>query len=178
MTAAAYVPITDQERVQSYIRALVSPAALFGAALSAGVGQWRDVPPEWHQGAAGYGSRFASSLAEHVVQESILSGTAAVLSEDPRYIRSGGSGFRPRFKYALAETVMAQSREGRRRVSWSKIGALAGGAFLSRRWQPPSTAHPRSGLTSLAASAGAAAGFNVAHEFLPRLFRLSFLTLE
>ena len=66
---------------------------------------------------------------------------------------------------------MARTNDGSRQLSLSKIGAFAGGSFLSRAWQPPSTAGPSDAAMNLAASVGVAAGFNVAREFLPRIFR-------
>jgi hypothetical protein len=161
---------TKQQRLNEYLRGLVNPIAVIGSAAGAGIGQWRDSPPEWGQGGAGYGARFASSFSGHIVQQTILSGTAACLGEDTRYIHSGQRGFKRRLKYALASTVMARANDGSRRLSLSQMGSFAGGAFLSRLWQPPSTGGAADGVASLAASVGVAAGFNVVREFVPRLF--------
>lgn len=163
---------TKQQRLSDYLRGLVSPLAGIGSAAGAGIGQWRDRPPEWAQGGTGFGARFASSFAQHFVQQTILSGTAACLGEDTQYFRSGQRGFKRRLKYALASTVMARTRDGSRQVSIAKIGAFTGGSFLSRGWQPPSTAGASDAAMNLAASVGVAAGFNVAREFLPRIFRM------
>jgi len=171
-------PLTSQQRWHDYELGLVGFLPFVGSAISAGLGQWRDTPHEWGQGGSAYGTRMASSFAQHAVQQTILAGTAALLAEDSRYVRSGLTGFRPRLKYALTGTVMARSRDGRRHVSWSKIGALTGAAFLSRAWQPPSSARPQSAGISMAAGLGVAAGLNVAHEFLPRLFRMGWLRLD
>ena len=162
---------TKQQRWNDYLRSLVSPLAILGSAAGAGIGQWRDSPPEWAQGGAGLGARFASSFAQHFVQQTILSGTAACLGEDTRYFRSGQRGFKRRLKYALESTVMARASDGSRQLSLSKIGAFAGGSFLSRAWQPPSTAGGSAAAMNLAASVGVAAGFNVTREFIPRIFR-------
>ena len=163
---------TNQQRLNEYLRGMFSPLAVVGSAAGAGIGQWRDNPPEWAQGGAGYGARFASSFSEHFVQQTILSGTAACLGENTQYVRSGQHGFKRRLKYALASTVMARANDGSRQVSLSQIGAFTGGAFLSRLWQPPSTSGAADGVVNLAASLGVAAGFNVAREFIPRLFHL------
>jgi len=162
---------TKQQRLNEYLRALVSPIAVIGSAAGAGIGQWRDSPPEWAQGGSGYGVRYASSFAEHFVQQTILSGTAACLGEDTRYIPSEQRGFKRRLKYALASTVMARANDGSRQLSFAKIGAFAGGAFVSRAWQPPSTSAAPDAIVNLAASVGVAAGFNVVREFVPRVLR-------
>src|ERR1700744_1221776 len=45
-------PLSFSDRVKIYGRSFIQPEALIGPALGAGVGQWRDTPPEWGQGAS------------------------------------------------------------------------------------------------------------------------------
>jgi len=161
-------PPPEESGWHNYFAGLVSPIAVVGSAAGAGIGQWRNSPREWGLGAAGYGTRFASSFAEHVVYQSILSGTASVLREDTRYRVSGESRFKVRLKYALVSTFLARSRDGSRHVSLSKISAFTGAAFLSRAWQPPSTGPPHNAAVNLGASVAVGAGVNVAREFLPQ----------
>lgn len=168
-------PLTRHQRLRDYLLSLVSPIPVFGSAASAAIGQWRDHPNEWKEGAAGYGRRFASSMAQHVAGQTMLSGAAALLDENNRYVRSGQSGIRRRLRYALISTVLARSRDGSRHVSFSKIGTLAGAALLSRAWQPPSSAQPHNAWANFGASLGVAAGFNVLREFLPRRFHPGWL---
>jgi len=164
------VKLTGHQRSRDYLVSLVSPVPVLGSVASAGIGQWRDHPSEWKEGAAGYGRRFASSMAQHVAAQTMLSGAAAVLKEDNRYRRSGQFGVRRRLKYALIRTVLARAPDGSRHVSFSKLGSFAGAAFISRAWQPPSSAAPQNALANIGASLGAAAGFNVLREFLPRRY--------
>jgi hypothetical protein len=70
---------------------------------------------------------------------------------------------------------MARSRNGSRHVSISEIGGFAGGAFISRAWQPSSNAQASNAAASMGVSIGLAAGMNVAHEFFPRIFHIWFL---
>lgn len=163
--------LTGSLRLHNYLYNLVSPLAVIGSAASAGIGQWRDVPGQWKQGGAGYGRRFASAMAQHIAGQTILSGAAALLKEDTRYVPSPQAGFRRRLEYALLSTVSARGPDGLRRLSLPKISAFVGAAIVSRAWQPPSTAEPHNALSSLGASLSVAAGFNVLREFLPRRFR-------
>ncbi len=158
-------------RLHEYVSGLFSPISIVSSAASAGMGQWRVSPKEWGQGGAGYGARFASSFGTHIVRQSIVSGTAALLNEDTRYLPSGESHFGPRLKYALASTFLARGEDGYRQVSLSKIGGFVGAAFISRAWQPPSTAHTQNAFANIGVSVGITAGMNVAREFLPRIFR-------
>jgi hypothetical protein len=162
--------MTTQQRWHRYFTDLVSPAAVIETAAGAGITQLTDTPSEWQQGATGYGYRFANSFGIHVVRATIRNGAAALLHEDNRYIPSGATGFGPRLKYALTSTVLARSRDGSRHVSASAISGFVGGAFISRAWQPPSTAHANNAASSLGVSVGLSAGMNVAHEFFPRIF--------
>jgi hypothetical protein len=165
----AYVPLTGSERLHRYLLGLVSPGAVVRSAAAAGINQWNNTPAEWHQGAEGYGRRFASSYAGHMVRQSLQSGLGAVFDEDNRYVPSTASGFGPRLGYALSSTFIARSHTGARKVSISAAGSLVGSAFISRAWQPPSTSHPSNALTSVVITGGVIAGLHVAREFFPNL---------
>ena len=164
----ASASITGGDRLRWYLKSTISPLSFVTSAASAGFGQWRDTPKEWRQGAEGYGLRFVSSYGEHVVRETLGFGASAILHEDNRYHRSGESDVRPRIRYAVASTFLARRDDGSRRVSFSRIGAFAGAALISRLWQPKSTHSPRSGAVNFGTSIGIAAAFNVVREFWPR----------
>src|ERR1035441_2372016 len=66
--------LTASGRAKLYVSALINPFSFVESAASAGFGQWRDRPPEWRQGAAGYGRRFASSFAQHATGETLKFG--------------------------------------------------------------------------------------------------------
>jgi hypothetical protein len=55
--------------------------AWFSAAVGAGIGQWRDSPWEWKQGARGYGLRYGSGFATRVTRETITFSAATLLHE-------------------------------------------------------------------------------------------------
>lgn len=166
----AYVPPTERERLRMYFKELVSPEAVVRSAAGAGIGQWRDVPHEWGEGGLGFGRRFASSYAEHIVRETLLFGSSSALHEDNRYIRSSESGVGNRLKYALESSVLARHDDGTRHLTFAKIGSFLGAAFISRTWQPASTRGPAHAGYDFGISMGASAGFNVVREFLPDLF--------
>jgi len=165
---SATVPLSRTERRQQYVDELFSPFSFVESAVSAGFGQWRDRPPEWRQGAAGYGRRFASSFAQHATQETLKFGLASLLHEDNRYIASGRSNFLPRLLYALESTFQSRDDNGWRQVSYSNIGSLAGASLLSRTWQPKSTGGAGNGAVNFGVSIIFAAGLNVGREFLHR----------
>ena len=64
-TVPTYKPVgelTLGDRFTIYRKAVVRPYSLVGPAFGAGIGQWEDEPPEWGQGAKGYGRRIASGM--------------------------------------------------------------------------------------------------------------------
>jgi hypothetical protein len=166
----AFVPMTESQRLREFFKDTVSPPSFVTSAANAGIGQARDRPEEWKQGGEGYGLRFASSFGTHIVRATLQFGASSLLHEDNRYIPSGQTGAKARIGYAVESTFLARRDDGSRRLSYSRIGAFAGAALISRLWQPDSTRTGRSAAINFGITMGVAAGFNVAREFLPRVF--------
>ncbi|MBZ5726994.1 MAG: hypothetical protein LAP87_18605 [Acidobacteriia bacterium] len=164
-----FVPMTEGERLRQYLKDTFHPISLVSSAAAAGIGQWRDTPPEWKQGGEGFGKRFASSYAEHIVRETMLFGASSVLQEDNRWFPSERQGAGARIGYAVESTFLAHRNDGTRRLSFSHIGSFVGAAFVSRLWQPASSSQPHNAGINLGTSIGVAAGFNVVREFFPAL---------
>jgi hypothetical protein len=169
--ATAFRPLTQRERTHIYLTTLVNPLGYAKAGLSAGIDQWKDKPQEWQQGASGYGKRFASIVGQYTIQRSATFGVASALHEDNRYFNSGKKGFWSRTAYALASSVLARHNDGSRNVSFSQVGGVAAGAFLSRLWQPPSQHRAEDGAVSFGITMGSNTAFSVVKEFLPDLGR-------
>lgn len=93
-----------------------------------------------------------------------------MLHEDNRYVRLGEGSAGTRLKYAVESTFLARRDDGTRRLSYSRfIGVVATG-FISREWQPHSTSDLQSAGSSMGFTLASEAGFNVAREFLPKVF--------
>jgi len=164
---SAYVPLTREERLDLYFRSMFGPMAWVRSGISAGWGQLRDRPKEWNEGARGFGLRYGSATAERITRGTITAGAAALLHEDNRYFHPAATDKGARLKYALASTFLARKDDGTRRFSFSRIGGMGAAALISRTWQPESTSSMRSAGVNFGVMLGAAAGFNVAREFLP-----------
>ena len=170
-TVEDFVPMTRTDREVEYIRGLVGPSAFVYSAAQAGIGQARERPDEWGQGARGFGLRMGSAYAAHVVGTTVTDGLAWALKEDNRYFASGETSFGRRLWYALTSTLLARRDDGSRTFSFSAVGGGAGGAFISRAWQPPSTTSAGDGAVAFGLGMGFRAGVNVLHEFAPRSIR-------
>jgi len=167
---AAYVPLNQKERFDSYVHHMFGPETIFRTSAGAGINQLMNTPSEWKQGASGYGLRWSSIYGEHVIHSTVMYGTSVALHEDNRYFQSGLTGFGPRLKYALASTFLARHENGTRHLSVSRMSGFVTAAAISRLWQPPSTSHFENAADSFGVGIGVEAGFNVAREFFPRLF--------
>jgi hypothetical protein len=166
-----FAPMTRSERLAYYASHLVDPESVLRAAVSAGIKQASNNPKEWGGGAEPYGYRVGSAFAQHVIQRTLMDGSAWALHEDNRYFVSGQTGFFRRVKYAVRGTLMARHDDGHQSLSFSRIGGTAGAAFISRIWLPRSETTAGDGAVSFGLNMGSEIGFNVFREFFPDLKR-------
>jgi hypothetical protein len=75
------------------------------------------------QGWGGYGKRYSSRFAQHLVKRSFILAIQAMDGEDPRRIRSEHRGLWPRTKDAVNFTFVAQRDDGTRGFAYSRIAA-------------------------------------------------------
>lgn len=170
--ASDFRPLTQTERTHLYLKTMVNPLGYIKAGFSAGIDQWKDKPPEWEQGASGYGKRVANILGQYSIQRSVTFALSSALHEDNRYFNSGKTGIWSRTEYALASGILARHDDGSRYPSVSQLGGTAAGAFLSRLWQPGSQSSVGDGAVSFGITMGSNIGFSVVKEFLPDVARL------
>jgi len=168
--ALVYTAPTQSDKYHHFVADTFSIESVVRAAAGAAILQGMNTPGEWGQGAEGYSKRFASDYAEHVIRQSLMFGASSALGEDNRYFLSQRAGAGPRLSYALESTFLARTHSGHRRLSYSRIGSVVATAFISRTWQPRSTNGGHNAELSIISVFGAEAGFNVAREFLPRIF--------
>src|SRR5262249_49101466 len=154
---------------RQFVKKTFSPGSVVRAGAGAAIGQARNSPHEWGQGAAGYGKRLGSAFAGHVIKNSIQYPVAYFRHEYLGYQPSQKHGVLPRLGYALESTVITHRTDnGRRTVAAGEISGAAGSGLISRLWQPASTRTIASGFGSAGITLGADAGMNVAKEFWPR----------
>ena len=106
-----YVRPTERTMASNYIFDAYGPYPIAGSAFAAGINQFSDEPPEWGQGAEGYGKRFGSDFAIAAVGTTTRYGLAEALTEDTLYYRCQCSGFFPRLRHAVISSVTARRGE-------------------------------------------------------------------
>ena len=167
--ASDFKPLTQSERTRLYLDTMINPFGYIKAGFSAGIDQWNNKPPEWEQGASGYGKRYVNILGQYSIQRTVTFGLSSALHEDNRYFNSGKKEFWPRIGYAISSGILARHDDGSRHISISQLGGVAAGSFLSRSWQPRSQNSAADGAVSFGITMGSNMGFGVVKEFLPDL---------
>jgi len=161
------VTLTGQQRQQIYLQqTLTTPSAYFKRMFTAGIDQARDSPPQWQEGWAGYGERFASREGQFITANSLAALGNAALRYEPRYDQCRCSGFWPRTRHAVVRNFLTYDRsEEQRRLQWALFGGAFGGGLISTAWKP----HPRNafaeGGRAMLGQAGYGALLNFFIEF-------------
>jgi len=163
-------PLTLGERFTIYSHSVLRPYTLVGPAIGAGIGQWENEPPEWGQGAEGYGRRIASGMGRHLIAETIRFGVAATDGEDPRYRRSREIGVWNRTRHAIVETFTSQTESGARVPAYSRFAGTYGAAFIANAWYPESRATAGYALRRGSTALGSSLAFHLFEEFIPQKY--------
>ena len=165
-------PLSKQEKFDYYLRHTFSPQDLLKRSALAGIAQWRNHPPEWEQGLAGYGRRLSSSYGQHAIKKTIQFSVGAALKEDPRYFASADNGFWRRTGHAVAHTMIVRNDDNRRVFSVGRLSGTLGGSFISRTWHPERQQTVANALRNAGVSLSAEASWNVLREFWPEIKRM------
>ena len=166
VTNSDYVFPTDEERFKRYIKRTIGPGRLAWSAATAGINQWTNHPEEWGQGAKGYGRRYASSLGENAIRQTVTYGLDSAMGLDTGFQRSKREGFFPRFKDALLQNVTSRTRKGNRVVSVPRLAGVYTGAIISRETWYPERYNYKDGLRSGTKSLITGFGINLVREFV------------
>jgi len=114
--ALTYRRPTEKTRLHNYFFDTFGPYPIVGAAVVAGINQADNAPPEWKQGAEGYGKRFGSSFAIAGVSTTTRYALARAFREDTLYYRCECKGFLPRLSHAVSSSFTSRRGDDGRRV--------------------------------------------------------------
>jgi hypothetical protein len=162
-----YVRPTERTMANNYFFDAFGPYPTTGAALAAGINQWTDSPPEWHQGMKGYARRFGSDFGMAAVGTTTRYALSEAFREDTLYYRCECKGFFPRLSHAVLSTVTARHGEdGHRAFSFSSLLAPYTGSTLAVYGWYPGRFGAKDALRMGNYNLLAYMGGNVALEFL------------
>jgi hypothetical protein len=133
-----YFRPTQKTKLRNYAFDAFGPYPITGAALAAGIGQTYNSPPEWNQGAEGYGRRIGSAFGIAAVSTTTRYGLAQAFREDTLYYRCECKGIFPRFRHAVISTLTARHGEdGHSVFSFPALIAPYAGAMTAvYAWYP------------------------------------------
>jgi len=133
-----YVRPTERTKVSNYAFDAFGPYPIAGAAFAAGINQWSNEPPEWGQGAEGYGKRLGSDFGIAAIGTTTRYGLAEAFREDTLYYRCECVGPLPRLRHAVISTLTGRRGEdGHRAFSFSALAAPYAGSMIAVHvWYP------------------------------------------
>ncbi len=159
----------------SYLRQLRSelldPGAAAGALIGAAFDQNGREPPEWGQGAAGYGRRVASGLGQYTVDRTVAVSVAAALHLEARYHRSGVTGAPQRIRHAIFAAILSDTAGGGRTLNVPALAGACGGGMAMLAWYPDRYS-VKDGLRFSVGRMGGVAIGNLFTEFWPDIKRI------
>jgi hypothetical protein len=137
-TTYLYTRPSQTLKIHNYWFDAFGPYPIAGAAVASGIGQADNSPPEWKQGAAGYGRRFASDFGIAAVTTTTRYGLAQAFRQDTLYYRCECKGLLPRTRHALISTLTARrGNDGHSVFSFpALIAPYAGTMTAVYAWYP------------------------------------------
>jgi hypothetical protein len=162
-----YTRPTEKTKFHNYIFDMIGPYPILGAALSAGINQADNTPPEWRQGAEAYGKRFGSNFGIAAVSTTTRYTLAEVFGEDTLYYRCECKGFFPRLSHAMISTLVTRRGDDGHRVFSvpSLVAPYAGTMTAVYAWYP-SRYNAKDGFRMGNYTLLGYAGGNIAREFI------------
>jgi len=162
-----YTRPTEKTKMQNYFFDAFGPYPAAGAALAAGIGQAYNTPPEWKQGAEGYGKRFGSDFGIAAISTTARYGLAEAFREDTLYYRCECKGVFPRLRHALISTLTSRrGQDGHTIFSFPALVAPYAGAMTAVYAWYPSRYDARDAFRMGNYTLLSYAGGNLALEFL------------
>jgi hypothetical protein len=162
-----YIRPTEKIKLRNYVFDAFGPYPIVGAGFAAGINQAYRTPPEWEEGAEGYGKRFGSDFAIAAVSTTTRYMFAQALHEDTLYYRCECKGFLPRLGHAMISTFTARrGDDGHRVFSVSALVAPYAGTMTAVYGWYPDRFNAEDGFRMGNYSLIGYAGGNLGLEFL------------
>ncbi|MGA2966639.1 MAG: hypothetical protein ABSD64_10525 [Terriglobales bacterium] len=135
---ATYTRPTQATKLRNYAFDAFGPYPIAGAGIAAAINQVQNTPPEWRQGAEGYGKRFGSDLGIAAVTTTTRYALSEAFHEDALYYGCECKGVFPRLRHAVISTLTARrGGDGHRVFSFPALVAPYAGTMTAvYAWYP------------------------------------------
>jgi len=158
---------TEKTKLHNYFFDTFGPYPIVGAAVVAGINQYEGTPPEWNQGAEGYGRRVGSNFAIAGISTTTRYALAKAFREDTLYYRCECKHFFPRLSHAVLSTFTSRrGDDGHRVFSFPALVAPYAGTMTAAYAWYPDRYNAKDGFRMGNYSLLGYIGGNIALEFL------------
>ena len=168
-------PQTAGEKFKMAIKDDFGPSTFVIRAAVAGADEARNSIPEFHEGGAGFGRYYWHSLADSVVENTLVEFVVPVAThEDTRYYRLGSGGVMKRTAYAVKRVVVIRSDAGGDTFNFSEIVGAVAGAGISNLYYPRRERTFKNTAETCGLNVGIDGVTFVVREFLPDVMHALF----
>jgi hypothetical protein len=165
-------PLTTTRKFKLFVNQSISPPYILESAFSAAFDQARNVPEDYGQGWAAYGSRFGTDMARS--SSSSFFGTflfASLLHQDPRFFPQSKPSFWRSLKYSTQRLVITRNDVGRDVFNTSGLLGPLASEGLANVYLPSSEQTVGKTLTRFASDLAWRVGGNMFKNYWPTFFR-------
>jgi hypothetical protein len=160
-------PITNQQRLNWFVRSTVGPesltAGLFTAGFGTGLNRPREYGPHWE----GYGKRYGMRFTGIATGNAMEAALGSLWGEDPRYFRATGQSVKRRIKNVIVMTFVARQDDGTIAPAYARYIGTSGNNFLSNTWRADSESGVGDACLRTALGFAGRMGGNAFAEFWP-----------
>jgi hypothetical protein len=173
VSSVDYKPLTGEERWKLYYKQnFMSLGAATAVVIPAAMDHLYKQPPEWGSHNDALGKRLASRFGTAVIQGTTQAAACAALGQDPRYIRSGSSGWLRRAGHAALFSVLTYNNEGKRRFALGTVGSYYASSMATTLWFPGRYTALGDGVRDGNRQIALSALVNQVQEFWPEIRRI------
>jgi hypothetical protein len=162
--------LTTKGKFLLFVDDSIDPVTFLGAAFNAGLDQAQDTDPSFGQGAAGYGKRFSTEMADNASSEFFKEFLyPTIFSEDPRYYRLGYGGAKARFLHAAEHMVVAHQENGQLMFNFSRWLGAVSAVSLGNLYHPDNRRGVAPAARTMSIGFAEDVGFDELREFWPEI---------
>lgn len=126
-------PLDAHQKFVLASKSAFDPVAFLSIGVVAGVEQWRNTYPGYHQGAEGYAKRYGASFGDEAIGRFFASAIyPSIFHQDPRYFYKGSGTKVERAEYAITRVFITRGNNGKPQPNYSLfLGRLTAGAIAN-----------------------------------------------
>jgi hypothetical protein len=167
-----YVPLTNRQKLDVFLKLTYSPLTFLGTAFDAGIAQAASDHEAYGQGGQGYGKRLGASFADNETGLFFQAyALPTIFHQDPRYYRRPELPWFRRTAYAASRTVLTRSDSGH---TVFNVSYLAGGLIstsIANTYYPFNERGFEDTMVRWGGGILSDSGLLVLHEFWPDISR-------